>query len=74
MTAALGLTIIVLDYISNAILGSWMDSHAVFHGPNDDLQFVIAFLGLVLLVGGCVAGAAIEGSLRASKPSKRARN
>lgn len=60
----------VLGYLSNAMLGSYFDSHAIFDAPGDLLQWAIAFLGLLLLVGGCVAGAAAEGSRRSPKGRK----
>lgn len=68
----MGLAIMVLDYVSNAILGTYFDNNAIFDPPDDLLQFVIASLGLILLVGGCVAGAAAEGSrhaIHARKPA-----
>ncbi|MCL2795033.1 MAG: hypothetical protein FWD85_06980 [Microbacteriaceae bacterium] len=69
-TAVIGLVIMVLDYVSNAILGTYFDEHAIFDAPDDMLQWVVAFLGLVLLIGGCVAGAAVEGSRRSRRARK----
>ncbi|PZE25969.1 hypothetical protein DEI92_00025 [Curtobacterium sp. MCBD17_034] len=52
VTAFLGLVIMVVDSVDGAILGTWFDEHAVFDAPEVFGEFLIAGLGLVLLVGG----------------------
>lgn len=58
VTAVLGLAVVVLTYIDGAILGVWADEHpeASQSLPGDLLPFVVAGIGVVLLVGGIVVG------------------
>ncbi|AMM21554.1 hypothetical protein AX769_17165 [Frondihabitans sp. PAMC 28766] len=57
-TAGVGLILIVLTYIQGALLGSWADEHATVSQtmPGSGLEFVVAALGVVLLVGGVIVG------------------
>lgn len=56
VSAGLGLVVIVLDYVDGAVMGSWLDDHGVLDAPAATGGFVIAAVGVVLLLGGMAVG------------------
>lgn len=61
ISAALGLAVIVAAVADAIVIANWFDGHAIPEGPSPVPELVIAFLGLVLLVGGLAS--AIRGQL-----------
>lgn len=79
--AALGLSLIVLDYVNNAIIGSYFDAHAIFddHGLTIVPTYAFGLAGVALCIGGAVAastghrhrvGAGAPAGRPATRPSR----
>lgn len=55
ITVGLGVAVVVSTFVESAMLGVWFDNHPLLDGPSSDPEFILGFIGCVLIVGGAVA-------------------
>ena len=56
ITALLGLLVIILDYINDAIVYTWIEDRNLVPQINNPTDWLLGLIGLTLFIGGITSG------------------